>query len=88
MIAANYSTLRSRLKEFCDRVCDEKEVLIITRKEDRNVVMMSLEQYNRIEKYLRNMRYLSMLRESDEQLQSGRVIVKTMEELEELARDE
>ena len=88
MLAVNYTTVRNNLKEYCDRVYDEIEILIVTRKEDRNVVMMSLEQYSRIEKYLRNLQYLSMLKESDEQLRDGKVVVKTMDELEAMATDE
>lgn len=88
MLAVNYTTVRNNLKEYCDRVYDENEILIVTRKEDRNVVMMSLEQYSRIEKYLRNLQYLSMLKESDEQLRDGKVVVKTMDELEAMATDE
>lgn len=88
MLAANYTTLRNNLKEYCDRVYDEDEILIITRKEERNVVMMSMEQYSRIEKYMRNLQYLAMLRESEQQLQEGKVIIKTMDELEAMAADE
>jgi len=88
MLAANYTTLRNNLKEYCDRVYDENEILIITRKAERNVVMMSMEQYSRIEKYMRNIQYLAMLRESEQQLQEGKVIIKTMDELEAMAADE
>ena len=87
MLAANYTTLRNNLKEYCDRVYDENEILIITRKAERNVVMMSMEQYSRIEKYMRNLQYLAMLRESEQQLQEGKVIIKTMDELEAMAAD-
>lgn len=88
MLAANYTTLRNNLKEYCDRVYDENEILIITRKAERNVVMMSMEQYSRIEKCMRNLQYLAMLRESEQQLQEGKVIIKTMDELEAMAADE
>lgn len=88
MIAANYTTLRNNLKEYCDRVYDEGEILVITRKEERNVVMMSMEQYSRIEKYMRNLQYLAMLRESEQQLREGKTISKSIEELEMMARDE
>ena len=88
MLAANYTTLRNNLKEYCDRVYDENEILIITRKAERNVVMMSMEQYSRIEKYMRNLQYLAMLRESEQQLQEGKAIIKTMDELEAMAADE
>ena len=50
MLAINYSTLRERLKEYCDKATDEWETIIVTRKEEKNVVIMSLEKYNRIMK--------------------------------------
>ena len=85
MIAANYTALRNNLKDFCDRVCDTRETLIVTRKEDRNVVMMSLERYNEIEKVINNAQYLAMLAESANQLREGRIVVKSLDELEGMA---
>ena len=85
MLAANYTSLRNNLKDYCDQVCDTNDTLIITRKANRNVVMMSLEQYTEIEKQLRNAKYLAMLEESTKQLHKGKVVVKTMDELEEMA---
>lgn len=54
MLAVNYSTIRSKLKEYCDRATDEMETVIITRKNEKNVVLMSLEQYNQMMKELKN----------------------------------
>ena len=85
MLAANYTALRNNLKDYCDQVCDTRDTLIVTRKADRNVVMMSLERYNELEKLVRNAQYLAMLAESDRQLREGRVVVKTMDELEAMA---
>lgn len=50
MQAVNFSTFRSNLKEYCDKATDENETVIVTRKEEKNVVIMSLEKYNRIMK--------------------------------------
>ena len=50
MLAINYTTMRNNLKEYCDRATDEGETIIVTRKADRNVVILSLEQYNQMEK--------------------------------------
>ena len=85
MLAANYSDVRNRLKYYCDQICNDDETLIVTRKESRNIVMMSLEKYNRIEKLLKNAEYLDRLNRADEQVKSGRVVVKTMDELEAMA---
>ena len=85
MLAANYTSLRNNLKDYCDQVCDTRDTLIVTRKADRNVVMMSLERYNEIERLINNAKYLAMLAESNQQLKDGKVIVKSMEELEAMA---
>ncbi len=87
MLAANYTALRNNLKAYCDQVCDTNDTLIVTRKENRNVVMMSLERYNEIEKILNNVQYLSMLKESNRQLREGKVVVKTMDELEAMTEE-
>ena len=50
MIAINFSTARSRLKDFCDRVTDNAETVIVTRKAEKNVVIISEERYNELEK--------------------------------------
>lgn len=85
MLAANYTSLRNNLKDYCDQVCDTRDTLIVTRKSDRNVVMMSLERYNEIEKLINNAQYLAMLEESNRHLREGRVVVKSMDELEAMA---
>ena len=49
MDAMTYSTLRANLASTMDRVCDDHEVLIITRNGDQTVVMLSLEDYKTLE---------------------------------------
>lgn len=82
MIAVNYSTIRSNLKDYCDKATDDNEVVIVTRKGEKNVVLMSLEQYNEVMKALRNSNYINKLDKSIEQVEKGKVVIKTMEELE------
>ena len=48
MVAVNYSTLRSHLKTYCDRATDDAETIIITRKNEKNLVMMSMDAYNNL----------------------------------------
>lgn len=48
MLAVNYSEIRKNLKDYCDRTIDNLETVLITRKNDRNVVMISLEEYNNL----------------------------------------
>ena len=74
MLAVNYSNYRESLKQYCDRVNDEAEVLVITRKSGGNVVMLSEAQYNNLMEnlYVRsNPANYGRLMASIEQLRSG-----------------
>lgn len=48
MLAVNYSELRNNLKDYCDRAVDNIETVLVTRKDNRNVVVISLEEYNNL----------------------------------------
>lgn len=48
MLAVNYSTLRAKMKTLFDRVTNDYEVLIVTRKDNANVVVLSEELYNNL----------------------------------------
>ncbi|MFR7871876.1 MAG: type II toxin-antitoxin system Phd/YefM family antitoxin [Fenollaria timonensis] len=48
MLAVNYSELRNNLKEYCDRAVDNIETVLVTSKDNRNVVVISLEEYNNL----------------------------------------
>lgn len=72
MLAINYSTIRNNLKSYCDEVTDNGETVIVTRKGEKNVVILSLEKYNQIMKAARNAEYLSMIDRGIEQLESGK----------------
>mgnify|MGYP003378328687 CR=1 FL=1 len=72
MLAVNYSTIRSHLKDYCDKATDDRETVIVTRKGEKNVVIISLERYNQLEKAARNAEYLAMLDRGITQLETGR----------------
>ena len=82
MLAVNYSTIRKNLKNYCDEATDNNEIVIVTRKDEKNVVLMSLEQYNLVMKALRNAEYLRKIDKSIEQVEKGKRVTKTIEELE------
>ncbi len=70
-----YSIARKKLVETMERVCDNHEPIIITRKGSRSVIMMSLEDYNGIEEtayLLRNPANAANLRESIKQYEEGK----------------
>ena len=77
MLAVNYSTIRSKLKDYCDKATDENETVIVTRKDEKNVVIMSLDKYNEIMRTARNAEYLDMIDRSIEQVRQGKVVVKS-----------
>ena len=85
MLAVNYSTIRNKLKEYCDKATDLYETIIVTRKDEKNVVLISLEKYNELVKATRNAEYLDDIDKSIEQIKQGKVVVKSIEELEDIA---
>ena len=68
MLAVNYSTIRNNLKVYCDKVTDEYETVIITRNDEKNLVLLSLEEYSALSKAARNAAYLDMVDRSMAQL--------------------
>ena len=46
--------------------------MIVTRKHEKNVVLMSLDQYNQLEKAARNNEYISMIDMGIAQLEAGK----------------
>ena len=72
MLAVNYSTIRNKLKNYCDIVTDSHETVIVTRKDEKNVVLISLDKYNQLEKAARNAEYLAMIDRGITQLEAGK----------------
>jgi antitoxin YefM len=81
MLAVNYSTLRNNLKDYCDRATDENETVIVTRKDEKNVVILSLENYNMLSKAAHNTAYLDKIERSRQDLAKGRTYTFTIDEL-------
>jgi antitoxin YefM len=46
MDAVSYSDLRQNLKSYMDRVYYDNDSLIITRKNNENLVLLSIDEYN------------------------------------------
>lgn len=82
MLAINYTTMRNKLKDYCDLVSDNGETIIVTRKSDRNVVVLSLDRYNAMEKELRNAKYLEKIDRAFDQLYAGKGKVHELVETE------
>jgi len=85
MIALRTMDLRNDFKKVSDLV-NSGETVLITRPRNENLVVLSEREYNELDKARRNAEYLAKLDESMRQAAQGRVIVKTMEELESMAK--
>lgn len=74
MLAANYSTVRNKFKDYCDKAAKDFETIIITRERGDNVVLMSEAEYNNLLEnlYVRSdSAYYNELLKSMEQLKKG-----------------
>ena len=74
MIAVNYTHLRENMKSYMDDVTDNYETVIVTRKDNKNVVIMSEEGYNNFMENLHIMEdkaNYDWLMESKKQLEEG-----------------
>lgn len=83
MNAIPYSTVRRELVETMERVCNDHAPVIVTRKNARSVVMMSLEDYNAIEEtnyLLKNPKNAEHLRQSLKQYEQGQYQVRKLME--------
>jgi antitoxin YefM len=49
MQVINYTEFRAKLAENLNRVNDNSEIMIVSRSKGKNVVVMSLEEYNSIQ---------------------------------------
>ncbi len=77
MRSLTYTTVRQNLAKTIDRVIDDHEPIIITKKNDRAVVMISLEDYEAMEEtayLLRSPANADRLMRSISQLETGKGI--------------
>ncbi len=74
MEAISYTNARSNLAKTMEKVCEDHDPVIITRRNEGSVVMMSLEDYQALEEtayLLRSPKNARRLLESIAQLESG-----------------
>ncbi len=75
MLAVNYTNFRENLKDYMDKATDDYETMIVTRKNNKNVVMISEESYNNLMEnvyVMGNKSNYDWLMESKEQLEAGK----------------
>ena len=76
MLAVNYTNLRENMKMYMDKVTDDYETMIVTRKDNKNVVMLSEESYNNLMEniyVMGNKDNYDWLMESKAQLEKGNI---------------
>ncbi|MCF7863822.1 MAG: type II toxin-antitoxin system prevent-host-death family antitoxin [Kiritimatiellales bacterium] len=81
MNAITYSEARANLAETITRVCDDHDPVIITKKSDKSVVMISLDDYEAMEEtayLLRSPKNAQRLLESIRELEAGNGMVKEL----------
>lgn len=83
MDAISYTTARANLAKTMERVCNDHSPVIITRKSEAPVVMISLEDYQAMEEtayLLRSPANARRLLESIAELEAGKGIVQQLVE--------
>jgi antitoxin YefM len=84
MTAMTYTAARENFALTMDRVCIDRDPVIITRKRDQAVVMLSLEDYESLEEtayLLRTPANATRLLDSIENLNAGKIVKKRIQDL-------
>jgi len=85
MIALKTVDIRNDFKRVSEIVMSGEPVLI-ARPHNHNLVVLSEKEYNELEKIRANAAYVAKLERSVQQLAEGKVVTKTLEELEDMAK--
>jgi antitoxin YefM len=80
MKVVNYTDLRVNLKKWFDLVVDDLEEVIIKRKDNRDLVLISLDEYNALKEtsYLLSGKNREILMKSLEEAKAGKVVEKPL----------
>ena len=78
----NYVRASENFAEVFKRAATNCETVVVTGENDQNVVIISLEKYNAMEKATANAAYLRKLEKSMEELRNGDFVVRSLAELE------
>ena len=85
MIALRTIDLRNDFKRVSTLIKSGEKVLI-ARPRNENLVVISENEYNELEKARRNAEYLMKIDRAIENVSKGLIVVKTMDELEAMAK--
>lgn len=84
MLAVNYTNLRDNMKTYMDKVTDDCETMIVTRKDNKNVVILSEDAYNNLMEnayVMGNKSNYDWLMDSKAQLDNGKISVHDLSEV-------
>lgn len=84
MTVAKPMEIRANLKKYLD-IAFSGDTVFIPRKNNENVYVISQAEYEELQRAKRNAEYLARLDKSFEQLEQGKIITKTLDELEAMA---
>lgn len=87
MLAVKSMDVCENFKEWCNKVIGG-ETLIVSRPKNENVVIVSEKEYNEMAKAKRNAEYLAKLDKSFKQLEEGKTVSFSMEELRAMESDD
>ena len=87
MIATKQVDLRANLKKYFD-IAFSGEPVIVSRKQNKNVVVISESEYNELQRAKRNAEYLKRLNESMAQANEGNTITLSLDELQSMESDD
>jgi len=85
MVAMRTIDVKNDFKRISE-IINSGQKVIIARPQNQNIVMISEEYFNELERTKANNEYYAKLDEATERIAQGRVVVKTIEELEEMAK--
>ncbi|MCL1929152.1 MAG: type II toxin-antitoxin system prevent-host-death family antitoxin [Treponema sp.] len=83
MNAITYTDLRQNLKTYMDKVIQDNDPLIITRKNNENLVLISIDEYNSLTEtnyLLSNQANAEHLKKSIAQYKSGKIKTRKLYE--------
>ena len=78
MKVINYTDLRLNLKKWMDSVTDDMEEIIVKRKDNKDIVLISLEEYNALNEtnYLLSGKNRDILLQSVKDIQENKSLVQ------------
>jgi antitoxin YefM len=75
MEVLNYTEFRKELKSSLDKVCNDEEVIVVSRGKNKNVVVISLNEYNSLKEtmyLLSSEKNRKRLQESIDEMKNGK----------------